>query len=96
MPDISERSICHCRYAAVKFDSRTQAIVARLTRSAASASATVLRAKQNRLGTFLEEGIDGCEAILAKGDRTRQRLMVIITDGQPNKCAAGGGMRQKA
>ena len=44
------------------------------------------KAKQNKLGTFLEEGIDGCATILARGDHKRQKLMVIITDGQPNKC----------
>ncbi len=78
----------------MKFDSQTQAIVARLTRSAAAASSTVAKAKQDRLGTFLEEGIDGCAVILAKGDRTRQKLMVVITDGQPNKCATDIGRRQ--
>ncbi len=54
-----------------------------------------MKAKQERLGTFLEEGIDGCAVILAKGDRTRQKLMVIVTDGQPNRCAWWQDCRQR-
>ena len=53
-----------------------------------------MQAKQDRLGTFLEEGIDGCTGILSKGDRTRQKIMVIVTDGQPNKCALARSCRQ--
>ena len=48
------------------------------------------KAKQNKLGTFLQEGIDSCAGILAAGDHRRQKLMVIITDGQPNKCGVFG------
>ncbi len=48
------------------------------------------KAKQNRLGTFLQEGIDGCAKILENGDHRRQKLMVIVSDGQPNKCDISG------
>ena len=47
-------------------------------------------AHQNKLGTFLQEGIDGCAKILATGDHRRQKLMVIVSDGQPNKCGTAG------
>lgn len=45
--------------------------------------AQVNAAKQNKGGTFTSAGLDRCRSMLAKADKSKPRVIVLVTDGKP-------------
>ena len=45
--------------------------------------AQVNAAKQNRQGTFTSAGLDRCRALLASADKSKPRVIILVTDGRP-------------